>query len=96
MKVLVEFLFIIKEYLIFSDVWLKVLYGVWFCGMCFGSVGMLLYYKFCYIFGGSFNLFYVEIYMIVLFYVFVYNVFKVLEVMVVLVIVLLGSNGDVI
>lgn len=71
-------------------------YGVWLCGMCLGVVGMLLYYKFCYIFGGLFGFLYVFIYIVIFLYVLVYNVLSVLEVMVVFVEVLFGIEGDVV
>lgn len=70
------------------------LYGVWLCGMVLGNVGMLLYYKLCYMLGGSYNLLYVEMYIVILLYVLVYNVLVVLEVMQCIVCVL--GIGDVV
>lgn len=58
----------------------------------FGCVGMVLYYKFCYILGGMFDFFYVDIYVIILLYVIVYNVCVVVDELVLIIEVLGGEN----
>lgn len=80
--VFVSVLFCLYVLFVDVDVCSDVFYGVWFCGIVFGNVQMGVYYKICYMFGGVFNFFYVDVYIVVFLYVFGYNVVYVLNVFV--------------